>query len=127
MKRILKSKTYPDESFAPIIYLMYYDDEFKIFDVKIKLSAEFIQELNAMGVLDADQESKLLDDIMKYYQVLEKSELDINDIDINEIEKEYLDNLNTKLTIPRYDEMYLLRLENIKQLRRLKNLRDLGV
>ena len=133
MKRILKSKTYPDEgSFAPIIYLMYYDEDFVVYETRIKLSAEFIQELNAMGVLNGDQESKLLDDMIKIYQVLEKNELDINDIDINEIEKEYLDELlkieiNSVNAISRYDEMYLLRLDNVKQLRRLKNLSDLGV
>ena len=133
MKRILKSKTYPDEgSFAPIIYIMYYDEDFVIYETRIKLSAEFIQELNAMCVLNGDQESKLLDDMIEFYQVLEKNELDINDIDINEIEKEYLDELlkieiNSVNAIARYDEMYLLRLDNVKQLRRLKNLSDLGV
>lgn len=133
MKRILKSKTYPDEgSFAPIIYIMYYDEDFVIYETRIKLSAEFIQELNVMGVLNGDQESKLLNDMIEFYQVLEKNELDINDIDINEIEKEYLDELlkieiNSVNAIARYDEMYLLRLDNVKQLRRLKNLSDLGV
>ena len=137
MKRIHKSKTYPDEgSFAPIIYIMYYDEDFVIYDTRIKLSAEFIQELNSMGVpcfaTRGDQESKLLNDMIEFYQVLEKNELDINDIDINEIEKEYLDELlkieiNSVNAIARYDETYLLRLDNVKQLRRLKNLSDLGV
>jgi len=127
MKKILKSVTYPDDSFAPVIYLIYYDADFKLFEVKIKLSAEFIQELNAMGVLDGQQESDLIDDIMEHYTILEKNELVIDDINIHDIEKEYLDNLNTRITIERYNKMYLLRLDNIKQLRRLKNLRDLGI
>jgi hypothetical protein len=127
MKKILKSNTYPDDTFAPVIYLMYYDDDFKLFEVKIKLSAEFIQELNAMGVLDGQQESNLIDDIMEHYTILEKNELDITDINMYDIEKEYLDNLNTRITIERYNKMYLLRLDNIKQLKRQKNLRDLGI
>ena len=79
MKKILKSVTYPDDSFAPVIYLIYYDADFKLFEVKIKLSAEFIQELNAMGVLDGQQESDLIDDIMEHYTILEKNELVIDD------------------------------------------------
>ena len=127
MKKILKSVTYPDDTFVPIIYLMYYDSNFKIFEVKIRLSVEFIQELNAMGVLDVQQESDLIDDIMKHYTILEKNEIDIIDINLHDIEKEYLDNLNTRITIERYNKMYLLRLDNIKQLKRQKNLRDLGI
>jgi ribosome-interacting GTPase 1 len=80
-----------------------------------------------MGVLDGQQESDLIDDIMEHYTILEKNELVIDDINIHDIEKEYLDNLNTRITIERYNKMYLLRLDNIKQLRRLKNLRDLGI
>ena len=133
MKRILKSKTYPDEgSFAPIIYIMYYNEDFKIFDIKVKLSAEFMQELNAMDILDNQQESDLLDTFYKHYNILTENELTINEIDLKEIEKEYLDELlkieiNSVNAISRYDEMYLLRLDNVKQLRRLKNLSDLGV
>ena len=128
MKKILKSKSYPDEgSFAPIIYLMYYDEDFVVYETRIKLSAEFMQELNAMGILNIQEESDLVDSMEKHYSVLEKNVLSIDNLNIKEIEKEYLDNLNNKITIKRYDDMYLLRLENIKQLKRQKNLRDLGV
>ena len=137
MKKILKSNTYPDDTFAPTIYLMYYDSNFKLFEVRVRLSAEFIQELSAMGVLDGQQESDLIDDIMDHFFILEKNELNITDINMYDIEKEYLDNLNTRifrlptpdfgLTIERYNKMYLLRLDNIKQLKRQKNLRDLGI
>jgi hypothetical protein len=84
-------------------------------------------------VLDYKGENDLINTLENNYQILERDQLTIDDIDINSIEQEYLNMLSDKVLtirgsrIKRYDSVYKMRLESIKQLRRLRNLRDLGV
>lgn len=84
-------------------------------------------------MLDYKGENDLINTLENNYQILERDQLTIDDIDINSIEQEYLNMLSDKVLtirgsrIKRYDSVYKMRLESIKQLRRLRNLRDLGV
>lgn len=107
MKKILRSNTYLDDNtFAPTTYLMYYDSNFKIFEVRVRLGVVIICKLNSMDVLDEQQESDLIDDIMKHSTILEKNELNITDVNVYDIEKEYLDNLNYRITIEGCNELH---------------------
>ena len=136
MKRIIKTRGTLDEpTMAPVIDCVFYDDvENQLYDVKIKISREFQQEINAMSSLSLEMASVLMDNIVNYWGItkggiIRNEKIDISDIDIDSLEEEYKKQLeqNKSLGLVRYTDYSEQLLGNIKLLRREKNLNDLGI
>ena len=143
MKRWLQSRQYPDESFAPMLEVIYYDDiDFEVYEATFKLSAEAVQEVNARGSI---YEVKIdgVDTLFEISNKCQKSEIKFNpcllienkkyhDVDIDSIEADVQKHLNDIKSLglagfKDYDNYYEMILENIKLYRRLKNLDNLGI
>ena len=142
MRRWLQSKQYPSDSFAPMLEVIYYDDDFEVYEATFKLSAEAAQEVNARGSI---YEVKI-DGVDTLFEISDKWSYNLyyvnpcllienkeyHDVDINSIEssvQKQLDDIkNLGLTgFKDYHSYYDMISENIKLYRRLKNLDNLGI
>lgn len=129
MKRLVQSKYKTDEStFAPLLNIIFYDDleNFQLYRIKVKLTAEFMQELNAMQNITAEKSDELLNFFLISKQgastLISKEKVDISDIDIDKIKDDYKKGREMS-----HESYYNDLLNNIKLLRREKNLHDLGL
>ena len=143
MKRWLQSRQYPNESFTPMLEVIYYDDtNFEVYEATFKLSAEAVQEVNARGSIGeikidgVDTLFEISDNIDGYFGKYTPCKLIENkkyyDVDIDSIEvgvKKQLDDIkNLGLAgFKDYDTYYEMIAENIKLYRREKNLNNLGI
>jgi len=137
MKRWLQSRQYPDESFAPMLEVIYYDDvDFEVYEATFKLSAEAVQEVNARGSIyevkieGVDTLFELSDDGCSACKLIENKKY--HDVDLDSIEADVQKQLNDIKNLglagfKDYDTYYEMILENIKLYRRQKNLDNLGI
>ena len=143
MKRWLQSRQYPDESFAPMLEVIYYDDvDFEIYEATFKLSAEAVQEVNARGsicevkidgvdtLFELSDKSHFTRDGRNACKLVENKKY--HDVDIDSIEADVQKHLNDIKSLglagfKDYDTYYDKILENIKHYRRQKNLDNLGI
>ena len=141
MKRWLQSRQYPDESFAPMLEVIYYDDtDFQIYEAIFKLSAEAVQEVNARGSI-YEMKIDSVDILFEISEKCQKSEFNpcrlienkkYNDVDLDSIEADVQKRLNDIKNLglsgfKDYDTYYEMIAENIKLYRRQKNLDNLGI